>query len=112
MSHVRPQVRGIEVDGQTRCAHYHSPVDIIAIKMKCCGEYYACKDCHLALTDHKIVVWPRNEWEEKAILCGSCGSELTISDYLASGYRCPTCDAEFNPACRRHYHFYFEEADL
>jgi uncharacterized CHY-type Zn-finger protein len=108
MSGNRPQVRGLEVDGQTRCAHYHSPVDIIAIKMKCCGDYYACKDCHLALADHEVVLWPRNEWGEKGILCGACGAELTINNYLASGYRCPMCRAEFNPECRRHYHFYFE----
>jgi len=67
-------VYGINVDQQTRCAHYRKPTDIIAIKMKCCGVYYACKDCHEALSGHPIEVWPRAEWDERAILCGACGS--------------------------------------
>ena len=47
------EVKGVEVDDESRCAHYHSERDIIAIKMKCCGEYYACKDCHDELAGHK-----------------------------------------------------------
>ena len=50
-----PQVRGVELDAQTRCGHYHGSTDIIAIKMKCCGEYYACKDCHIELAGHSII---------------------------------------------------------
>ena len=34
-------VSGIDLDAQTRCAHYHKAQDIIAIKMKCCGVYDA-----------------------------------------------------------------------
>ena len=101
-----PEVRGIDVDPETRCAHYNKPVDIVAIKMKCCGIYYACKDCHAALAGHEIEVWPQAEWGRKAILCGACGEELTIAEYMASGNRCPACAAEFNSACRHHYHFY------
>jgi uncharacterized CHY-type Zn-finger protein len=101
-------VRGIEVDGETRCAHYRSPLDIVAIKMKCCGVYYACKDCHIALAGHAIAVWPRDEWNERAILCGACGTEMTIREYLECDSRCPTCGAALNPACRNHHHFYFE----
>jgi Uncharacterized conserved protein len=104
----RPEVRGVDLDGQTRCAHYRTAADIIAIKMKCCGVYYACKDCHEALADHPIEVWPRSEWDSRAILCGACGSELTINEYMQSGYHCPRCKAAFNPGCRNHYHLYFE----
>ena len=78
MSPNPPAVRGVNLDPQTRCAHYHGPTDIIAIKIKCCGVYYACKDCHSALADHTIEVWPETEWDEPAILCGACGTELTI----------------------------------
>jgi len=102
------EVRGIDVDPQTRCAHFHQPVDIIAIKVKCCEVYYSCKDCHAALADHEIEVWPQSEWDEKAILCGACGDQLTITSYLACGNHCPACKAEFNPACRNHYHYYFD----
>jgi uncharacterized CHY-type Zn-finger protein len=98
---------GLDVDQNTRCRHWHSPLDVVAIKMRCCGEYYACKDCHNALADHAIAVWPREQWNERAILCGACGTELRINDYLSSGNKCPSCGAGFNPACGTHHHFYF-----
>ncbi|HEX2592814.1 MAG TPA: CHY zinc finger protein [Rhizomicrobium sp.] len=104
----RPRVRGVDVDAQTRCAHWHSPVDVIAIKMKCCGVYYACKDCHDALAGHPVSVWPQREWDQPAVMCGVCGTELSVRDYLGCGNVCPACGAGFNPGCRTHYHFYFE----
>ena len=100
-------VRGVNLDPQTRCEHYHGPTDIIAIKMKCCGLYYACKDCHETLADHPIAVWPENEWNQKGVLCGACGAILTILQYMHSDSRCPACGAQFNSGCRSHYHFYF-----
>ena len=100
-------VRGVGLDFQTRCAHYHGPTDIIAIKMKCCGEYYACKDCHDAFAGHPIDVWREAEWDEKAVLCGACQSEMTIREYLESDHRCGVCQAQFNPKCKNHYHYYF-----
>jgi uncharacterized CHY-type Zn-finger protein len=105
---ILPDVRGVKLDPQTRCEHYHGPADIIAIKMKCCGLYYACKDCHAALSDHETQVWPVNEWNRQAILCGACGTELTIHQYMHCESRCPVCHERFNPACRNHYHFYFQ----
>jgi uncharacterized CHY-type Zn-finger protein len=104
---VTKEVRGVKLDAQARCAHYHSPTDIVAIKMRCCATYYACKDCHEALAGHPIEVWPVETWNEKAVLCGKCGDELTINQYMKSGNRCPSCGADFNPGCRNHYHFYF-----
>jgi uncharacterized CHY-type Zn-finger protein len=106
----RPEVRGIDLDAQTRCAHYGTVLDIIAIKMKCCGVYYACKECHEALADHPIEVWPQAEWNQPAVLCGACGRELSIARYMSSGNQCPDCGAAFNPGCRNHYQFYFESA--
>jgi uncharacterized CHY-type Zn-finger protein len=107
MLREKPKVFGVGLDAETRCIHWRSERDIIAIRMACCGEYYACKDCHEALAGHSIEVWARAEWEKTAVLCGHCGYELTIREYMASGYSCPTCAAEFNPGCRNHYHFYF-----
>jgi uncharacterized CHY-type Zn-finger protein len=106
-----PNVRGVNLDSQTRCEHYREPTDVVAIKMKCCGVYYACKDCHAALADHPIRVWPESEWNKQAILCGVCGTELTIRQYLQSGSRCLACGAPFNPGCRKHHHFYFQSQD-
>jgi uncharacterized CHY-type Zn-finger protein len=101
-------VRGIAPDDETRCAHWHGPLDIVAIKMKCCGVYYACKDCHDALAGHPAQVWPRAEWDEAAVLCGACKCAMSVQAYLDSGHVCPGCGAGFNPGCRNHHHFYFE----
>lgn len=101
------RVHGIDLDPQTRCTHWHSPRDIVAIRMKCCGLYYACKDCHDALVDHPLAPWPESEWHEKAVLCGACRSEMTIRGYLNAPDACPDCGAAFNPNCRLHHHFYF-----
>ncbi len=108
---LRPEVRGVEVDAQTRCIHYHSMLDIIAIKMACCNVYYACKDCHELLAGHVIEVWPSSERDAPAVLCGACGHEMTIREYMQSGHLCPRCGAGFNPGCRNHYHFYFASED-
>lgn len=105
---MRPTVHGRDVDKQTRCAHWHSSIDIIALKMCCCGEYYACRECHDEDTAHEAAVWPRAEWDQPAVLCGACGCELTVRTYLDCGNRCPACAAAFNPGCRLHYHLYFE----
>jgi uncharacterized CHY-type Zn-finger protein len=108
---ARPRVRGVGTDGQTRCAHYHSELDIVAIKLRCCSEYYACKYCHDALADHGLVPWPRESFDTRAVMCGACGTELTIDMYLACNSRCPACSAPFNPGCSRHHHFYFSATE-
>ncbi|MBV9330958.1 MAG: hypothetical protein JOZ55_05345 [Alphaproteobacteria bacterium] len=104
---MRPSVHGIDLDAESRCHHWHSPLDIVAIKMKCCARYYACRQCHDALEQHSAKTWEASERGEKAVLCGACGEELTIADYLAGGDACPVCKAAFNPGCRSHRHFYF-----
>jgi uncharacterized CHY-type Zn-finger protein len=111
MPSLPPEVRGIDLDAATRCAHYRTELDIIAIRMKCCGVYYACKECHEALAGHPIDVWPQSEWTQPAVLCGACGHEMTINEYRSSSDKCPRCDAPFNPGCRKHYGFYFATAE-
>jgi uncharacterized CHY-type Zn-finger protein len=101
------KVHGIGLDDQTRCAHWDSPLDVIAIKMKCCRAYYACKDCHDALADHPLEPWPPEQWEQTAVLCGVCRGELTVAQYLESSDCCPACGAHFNPRCRAHRGYYF-----
>jgi uncharacterized CHY-type Zn-finger protein len=102
------EIYGSEVDSETRCAHWHSPLDIIAIKFKCCGRWYPCFDCHAEIADHLPEVWPREEFGEKAILCGSCGHQLSVDEYLKSNNTCPECNSPSNPGCAKHYHLYFE----
>ena len=104
-------VKGLQVDPLTRCTHYHSERDIIAIKFKCCQTYYPCYKCHDALCDHTGIKWESGEFGEKAVLCGQCGSELTIKEYLHAHSTCPYCHAQFNPGCGLHYNYYFEIVD-
>jgi len=96
------------IDQETRCNHYHGENDRIAIKFYCCGEYFPCYQCHQEHGCGKRAVWPRRLFSEEAILCGSCGEELTINGYLSSGNICPNCQTSFNPGCAFHYHLYFE----
>ncbi len=107
-SELAPVVRGKTVDQHTRCVHYHSSVDIIAIKFKCCNEYYPCYECHEETAGHRSEPWKKNEFDTKAILCGICNNEITIREYLTSNNRCSNCHSAFNPNCNKHYHLYFE----
>jgi uncharacterized CHY-type Zn-finger protein len=105
---LKMQVKGIPIDDQTRCVHYHSKLDVVAIKFKCCAEYYPCIHCHEEAAGHTVQRWQSSEWNLKAILCGACRHELTINEYFHCNYKCPACDSAFNPACKNHDHLYFE----
>ena len=98
----------MDLDPQTRCAHWRSALDIIAIKMRCCGTYYACRECHDAMADHPAQVWPVAEFDAPAVLCGACGTQLSVHEYLGCESTCPACRAPFNPGCHTHRHLYFE----
>lgn len=102
------KVFGTEVDKETRCKHYHSKVDIIAIKFPCCDSYYPCYECHEENAGHPAARWGRHQLDERAILCGVCGHQLTIREYVSGGSACPACQAVFNEGCRNHYHLYFD----
>lgn len=100
-------IYGLEVDGETRCLHYRSVLDIIAIKFKCCGRWFPCFECHTAIADHDAEVWQENERGAKAILCGRCRGKLSIAEYFVCESTCPHCGRGFNPGCANHYHLYF-----
>lgn len=102
------EVKGKIIDNQTRCEHYHSAFDVIAIKFKCCNDYYPCHKCHQQSADHEFLVWKKEERNIKAILCGVCKNELTIQEYLDCKNECPACHAKFNPGCGHHFALYFE----
>lgn len=105
------QVFGNDIDMETRCAHYHSEIDRIAIKFYCCQTYFPCFICHEEKGCGSPELWPLNKFNEKAILCGACGHELSISDYLNGQFLCPACDADFNPGCSLHKHLYFADTN-
>jgi len=100
-------VFGVGVDPMTRCRHYHGDSDIIAIRFKCCGQFFPCHLCH-ELAGHPVDKWSPSEFDVKAILCGACGTHLSINQYMRSEFLCPECGAGFNPGCKGHYGLYFE----
>ncbi|WP_413250180.1 CHY zinc finger protein [Sinomonas flava] len=99
-------VFGATVDDQTRCVHYRTEVDVVAIKFACCLRYYPCHLCHAEDADHEARTWPRAQWSEPAVLCGVCKGEMAVDAYLATT-SCPSCDARFNERCALHTHLYF-----
>ena len=103
----RAVVLGPTVDEQTRCIHYRTPLDVIAIRFACCGEYYPCHLCHAETADHSARPWPASARNEHAVLCGVCGGTVSIAAYLGIE-ACPACAAPFNPGCKQHSELYFE----
>lgn len=102
-------VSGNVVDSYTRCAHYHTELDIIAIKFFCCDTYFPCYQCHEESGCGSAKVWPKEKYDEKAVLCGACGHELTVNEYLGCNSTCPSCRERFNPGCKLHSKLYFEQ---
>lgn len=100
-------VHGQVIDDQTRCIHYGTATDVVAIKFYCCRLYYPCHLCHEASAGHPARQWPVSQHDEKALLCGVCATELTIDEYFRV-HACPQCSAAFNDGCRLHRHLYFE----
>lgn len=106
------KLAGRLVDNHTRCSHYHTVKDIIALKFKCCGIYWPCYQCHLEISACQAT--QRYSTEELkfqsmfVILCGQCYNELTFDEYNRNTYKCIYCDSEFNPGCLLHYDLYFD----
>lgn len=109
------RVRGVEVGPETRCAHYDTERDVVALRFACCEAFYPCFRCHEAVADHPAERLPV-ESSEFAVLCGVCGTEFTPEEFVTDGrnggadpdHECPDCGAAFNPGCADHYDRYFE----
>ena len=93
------QINGLLVDDQSRCQHYHSSLDHVALK---------CYQCHDALEDHSFRAYPCQLKQDKVLICGVCRHEMTIEEYQEVR-ACPNCHSAFNPACSKHYDIYFEK---
>lgn len=105
------EVRGVKVDDATRCAHYASDRDVVAIALPCCGTFYPCFRCHDELADHERQPWSDPSRAGRAVLCGACGGRLpmrTYLDRLGGDPSCPGCGAAFNPGCLAHRDRYVE----
>lgn len=106
------EVKGKLVDTETRCEHWNGPNDIIALRFKCCPDYYyPCFQCHNELTTHVLQKFNLTiNLDLKCIFCGHCKKELTFKEYISSSnvLRCSYCKHRFNENCKLHYHCYFE----
>ncbi|WP_089247810.1 CHY zinc finger protein [Rhodococcoides kyotonense] len=100
-------VYGPTVDDQTRCIHYSTDLDVVAMEFHCCSKFYPCYLCHDESEDHPRTMWPRDSFDSPAVLCGVCITQISIADYL-NVTECPQCSAAFNPGCRLHSHLYFD----
>lgn len=78
------EAQGFLVDKQTRCIHYHSKLDIIALQCYDCKKYYACYWCHDSLENHIFEPYPLSLIQDKPILCGVCLKLLTYKQYKES----------------------------
>lgn len=103
------RVHGRTIDDQTRCVHYGTVLDVIALRFVCCGRFYPCHLCHEEAAGHPALPWPHDRRDEGVVLCGVCGAQLGVDEYRAVT-ACPTCDAPFNPGCHLHDALYFESA--
>ncbi len=96
-------IYGEDLDECGRCRHYHTDLDVVALKCAQCGKYYACYHCHDEMEDHPFKATDGSE--PYPVLCGSCRHLLTYKEY--SEGRCPYCGHPFNPRCSRHHDIYF-----
>ncbi|AET38894.1 Hot13p Ecym_3408 [Eremothecium cymbalariae DBVPG len=119
-------IKGRLIDAESRCVHWNSRLDIIALKLKCCESFYACYSCHQELThkDHATHKYNINKSPmEHVILCGVCKNTMTFQKYTSRSFGeadqegistqnqpfcCPFCNSPFNPGCKLHYDLYFD----
>ncbi|MGT2908167.1 CHY zinc finger protein [Streptococcus dentiloxodontae] len=99
-------IYGLLVDRQSRCQHYQTDLDIVALKCFGCQRYYACYLCHDTLENHSYQAYPSSYSRDKAVVCGVCYYEMTIEHYQKSK-ACPNCQSRFNPNCAKHRNIYF-----
>ncbi len=97
--------KGIALDENSRCQHYHSEQDIIALKCASCQSYYACYKCHDAMENHNFKATSSDE--TYPVICGVCQTHLIFTGYKSGS--CPHCRSAFNPNCQLHDHIYFSK---
>jgi uncharacterized CHY-type Zn-finger protein len=82
-----PDVYGPTVDEHTRCVHYATELDIIAIRFACCDRYYPLPLCAIPrLTDHPArTVATRASGTSPPSCARMCWTELTIDPLCQAG---------------------------
>lgn len=96
-------IRGVDVDEQGRCVHWHTEHDVVANLCGICGQFWACHGCHEELADHPFGrVDPDTPG---TVLCGVCGHLSSYADYSAA-HVCAGCGHVFNSRCALHRGLY------
>lgn len=103
-----PLIWGVDLGryGESRCSHWHSELDVLAIQAPCCQKFYACASCHDACEDHSLEPWPSStSVEHNALLCGVCRHSYSIRAYINGPEppRCQACGVDMNPGCKLHW---------
>lgn len=98
------KVYGHLTDGQSRCIHYHSVLDVVANKCAICRKFYSCFKCHDDMENHKYGAIPHTE--AASVMCGVCGNQFSYAEYAQMGSSCRVCKASFNPRCALHKDIY------
>ncbi|WP_165242768.1 CHY zinc finger protein [Corynebacterium lizhenjunii] len=95
------------IDGQGRCEHWHSEVDVVANRCATCGMWWACSLCHTQASDHAFGPMPL---DAPAAACGVCGLQMDYRAYRQAQQKhcCPGCGHGFNPGCALHTEIYFQ----
>ena len=106
----KAQIYGKLVDKESRCEHWHGPLDVIALRFKCCNRYYACYECHQELVPHVTERYNINDETVPLVICGVCKLEMSFAAY-GDSLQCPNCRSQFNPGCKLHYDMYFMKDD-
>ena len=109
-----PAIEGVGLTrfAASRCAHWHSELDVLALQSSCCGKFYACASCHDECEDHPLQPWPADTpLDTEAQMCGVCRQRISILAYIngPDPPACPNpqCRAPMNPGCKLHWPLYF-----
>ncbi|KRL43329.1 CHY zinc finger protein [Lacticaseibacillus manihotivorans] len=100
---LKPKIYGQQLDVASRCRHYHSDLDVVALWCGQCQKFWACYEFHDAMGDHEFVPLPK---AQALVLCGACRCMMTYSQYQSGA--CPNCWYPFNPRCELHTDHYFQ----
>ncbi|MCD2159115.1 CHY zinc finger protein [Fructobacillus sp. M1-13] len=99
------KIFGQDIGPTGTCRHYHSDVDVVALRCEKCQQYFACYQCHDAMRKHAFQ--PAARQVGRPVLCGVCHKTLTYAEYKETA--CPYCGAAFNPNCVLHQDRYFQD---
>ena len=78
--------KGLSEHSETRCSHWHSPRDVLALAAPCCGgDFFACAQCHDEVTGHVLQPWPSDTpLATHALLCGK--EDVKVIPYFFMNY--------------------------